>query len=392
MNWYYRHYHRVLIDDLIAFAWSAPMRDLAAKVDLSDVGLRKLLKGYGVPTPPQGHWNRVHAGRPVPSPAKAPPRGPGGSERIFIDRRLAGQIAEAPPFPVDGPFASARVPEDLAELRELERKAIGKVAAPRSLTDDHHPGLRDVLQAEENRRRKMAENHWHYDKPKFGEPFYQRQLRLLCGLFRALERRGHSGWVEDSNGQFRARVAIGDTRLSLSLEVRGKHSKEMLSGYYRPSASLPVSTALRLSLGENLRVDLSRCWEDRDDARLEAQLADIAADLIVAGEAMFRQSLVEERERLAEEVRRQAEARRKRLAELESRRLEDLKHSGELLREAENIRAVVANVRAAVLAGAREISPDELSRWEEWALGYADRLDPVMSGQVLTHIRAPEPD
>ena len=154
---------------------------------------------------------------------------------------------------------------------------------------------------------------------------------------------------------------------------------------------------VRLAPGADVPETVARIGEAMRQAGLppvvlvEAQ-ADIAADLIVAGEAMFRQSLVEERERLAEEVRRQAEARRKRLAELESRRLEDLKHSGELLREAENIRAVVANVRAAVLAGAREISPDELSRWEEWALGYADRLDPVMSGQVLTHIRAPEPD
>lgn len=30
----------VLADDLIAFAWSAPMRDLAARLNLSDVGLK----------------------------------------------------------------------------------------------------------------------------------------------------------------------------------------------------------------------------------------------------------------------------------------------------------------------------------------------------------------
>jgi len=57
--WYHRNDIMVLPDDLIAFAWSAPMRDLAAKAGLSDVGLKKLLKGFGVVTPPQGHWNRV---------------------------------------------------------------------------------------------------------------------------------------------------------------------------------------------------------------------------------------------------------------------------------------------------------------------------------------------
>jgi len=52
-------------DALQQFAWSAPMRDLAAKVGISDVGLKKILKAHGIVTPPSGHWNRVHAGRPV---------------------------------------------------------------------------------------------------------------------------------------------------------------------------------------------------------------------------------------------------------------------------------------------------------------------------------------
>jgi len=42
--WCHRNDFMVSPDDLIAFAWSAPMRELAAKVGLSDVGLRKLLK------------------------------------------------------------------------------------------------------------------------------------------------------------------------------------------------------------------------------------------------------------------------------------------------------------------------------------------------------------
>lgn len=69
--------HRVALADLIAFAWSAPMRELAARMNLSDVGLKKLLRSYGVSGPPQGHWNRVHAGWPVPKPPTAPIRGPG---------------------------------------------------------------------------------------------------------------------------------------------------------------------------------------------------------------------------------------------------------------------------------------------------------------------------
>ncbi len=77
------------------------------------------------------------------------------------------------------------------------------------------------------------------------------------------------------------------------------------------------------------------------------------------------------------------------MAELEAQRLKDLKTSGTLLAQAEEIRALVAKVKAAVLTGAANISPTGLSSWERWALDYADGLDPVLSGQVLSHIHKP---
>jgi hypothetical protein len=57
------HDIQVFPDDLQFFAWSAPMRELAVKVDMSDIGLKKMLASYGVVTPSQGFWNKVHAGR-----------------------------------------------------------------------------------------------------------------------------------------------------------------------------------------------------------------------------------------------------------------------------------------------------------------------------------------
>jgi len=69
MNWFNRDDINVSRDFLVAFAWSAPMRDLAAKVGLSDVGLKKLLRAHGIITPPQGYWNKIKAGKPVPGQA-----------------------------------------------------------------------------------------------------------------------------------------------------------------------------------------------------------------------------------------------------------------------------------------------------------------------------------
>ena len=48
--------------------WSKPMRDAAAEIAISDVGLKKVCVRHRVPVPPQGYWNKVHAGQ---TPAKA---------------------------------------------------------------------------------------------------------------------------------------------------------------------------------------------------------------------------------------------------------------------------------------------------------------------------------
>jgi len=45
---------QVLPEDLIKFAWSEPVRDLAAKIGMSDVDLRKLFVSVGIVARPKG--------------------------------------------------------------------------------------------------------------------------------------------------------------------------------------------------------------------------------------------------------------------------------------------------------------------------------------------------
>lgn len=72
-----------------------------------------------------------------------------------------------------------------------------------------------------------------------------------------------------------------------------------------------------------------------------ARVAAIAVDIIVAGEAAFRQSLIETVEWEEQKRKWKEERRRERMAQLETERLEDLKTSGKLLAQAEKIRALV---------------------------------------------------
>lgn len=389
--WYGQNNLYVSPDALQQFAWSAPMRDLAAKVGISDVGLRKLMKAHGVMTPPQGHWNRVHAGRPVKDCPATPPRSPGQTGRISVDGRFRGLIEEAKRFPISGPFASASIPEDLEELRSRELKALGRVAASKDLQKPR-VGLVKLLKREEQRREKAAASRWYWDGPVFETPLGQRKLKLLNGLFLGLESRGHSGSASERQGELSSSCKIGDMFLGLTFTITGKHRTEMNSGYQRPARDLPSSTPLCLSIDRKFRTPVTANWHDDSEGKLETKLAQIAADLIVAGEAAFRQSLIEAVEHEEQLTKWEDERRQQRLAELHEKRLNNLKTSGELLAQATEIRNLIARVKTAAVSGNVEISSDELNEWEQWATSYADRIDPVLSGQILSHILAPTAD
>lgn len=398
----HRHYGwhgiHVLPDDLIAFAWSAPMRDLAVKIGLSDVGLRKLLVSYGMTIPPQGHWNRVRAGRTVPAPPKSPPRRAGESGRIRVDPRFAPFVAKARPMSSSGPFATRAVPEGLKELRAQELKAIGRVTVPRTL-DSPHPGLRGIIETEKRRRQKSIDQSWHWDSPRFDNPLDQRKLRLFNGIFLALAKRGHGGDASEREHEIHSRAIIGNTYLGLTIDIAGKHRTVTARGQRRPEPDLPANTPLILRIRPGFDNEIGEAWQDDEDGKLEAKVAEIASALIVAGEAKFRQELRKDEERAERErIEREAKAERERveqeqrriakLHQLNQQRITDLQRSGELLRLSRDIRALVVQVRGA-MAGRSDLDEATVEAWERWALEEADKLDPVLSGQILTHLRPP---
>lgn len=154
----------------------------------------------------------------------------------------------------------------------------------------------------------------------------------------------------------------------------------------RPALDLPASTPLAFTVDPDFDGKGGTKWEDGASGTLETKVAAIAAGIIVAGEARFRRGLRETEER-AEELRRWEEKRRQ--EELEARsqqRLKQLRESGELLRQAENLRALIIRVRDAVIAGSVDVDDTTLKSWEEWASAEADRLDPIWSGQIMTHL------
>lgn len=374
--------HRVTRSTLINLAWSSPMRDLAKQFDLSDTGMKKVLTSHGIVCPPQGHWNRVRAGRTVAKPPKAPPRRPGERGYVLLDSRFKS-LPRASPLPVEGPFASAVVPEDLHELRALELAAIGKPASAQKPTR-YHPEIAALIKRDEIIAAKPVDMWGHKAPPPYASPFERRRLRILNAVYLTLNKRGHDGKVERYNVHLSFRVLIGDTSVTLELEEKGSRPQsqyEPLRIDEKRSANVPLMLTLR-----SMDKSVIEQWVDDGAGKLETKIASIAAGLIAGGERLFREGLRkdverEEQMRLAR-ITRDEEARQK----AEAARLAALIRSGKLLSKAERLRQIVRCVDSAIVAGGIEVTTPALEQWRAWAMGQADKLDPIKSGQIFEHL------
>lgn len=366
------------------------MRELAKKVNRSDVGLRKLLQGYGVPIPAQGHWNRVHAGKPVPSPPKARTRQPGERPYWVIDADFEPYVEPAPNLHPDGPFAAPGVPDDLDELHALEFRAIGRVTLPRDLSSPY-AGLRELLTKEERRRAKKAASPYSWtESAHFEGAMNTRRLRLLNALMLALSKRGHGGRVSETHdNRMEVQFRVGGTSLHANLEPSNSRPH---NHSWRQDITLPGTTPLTLNLEPRHDGTAAATWSDTKDAKLEARLTDVAASIIVEGERAFRRGIREAIERHEAHLRWLEQERQKRIAAAQAKRVEELRRSGEMLRQAEDIRALVARVRTAMASGTELVPADKLSAWEAWAASYADSLDPIKTGQIMAHLDPQEFD
>ncbi len=57
--------HQFTRRQLYAMVWSDPVKVVAARLGVSDVGLAKACHAYAIPIPPRGYWARLRAGRAV---------------------------------------------------------------------------------------------------------------------------------------------------------------------------------------------------------------------------------------------------------------------------------------------------------------------------------------
>jgi hypothetical protein len=74
---------RLKRDELYKQVWATPMRTLAKRYGISDVGLNKICRKLNVPVPGLGYWAKIQAGQEVPQPKLPPLKAGQPSEHVI---------------------------------------------------------------------------------------------------------------------------------------------------------------------------------------------------------------------------------------------------------------------------------------------------------------------
>ena len=357
---------------LYARIWAEPVATVARDLGISDVGLRKICVAAQIPLPARGYWARSRAGQGV-KPTPLPPRGPGMPDRVPVgEARRYGWIREDPEAELVAPPPDAPVFDEPVEaVRDRVAAQVGPVRYVRDLKAPH-PRIAALLADDETRRLKPRGAPWRLmaQEPLFASAFEQRRLKVLNSLYLALQRWGAEPRLAGETAR-EPGVVVGGQYVRFSLDH--PDAKPDRSGLWPTREGW--ADVLRLCLG-------AQSWSDTEAHGLDAFLSEIVVALIVAGEAAHRdaereahqqalrhrQGLVAQRERQRVEAERQA---REAAIAAEQARREGLLAQAAALRQADEIRTLVARVRA------RRPDDAAAAAWGDWALGVAERLDPT---------------
>ena len=278
--------HKFSREELYDLVWFEPVKTLARRFELSDVGLAKACKKANIPRPPRGYWAKLTAGKKV-ARAALPARGPGMSDEIevgggrysYYRNCSEEEILNGNPLPPG-------FEDDIEDVTKRVKAMIPRVTVPR-FPDRAHRQIRRLLDADEQRRQKQLASRFPsiWGGPLFVDAFEMRRLRVLNAVMTALEKAGTKPALQGRDARD-LNVRVNDTLVHYTLDATTQKPDPYRRSNIETRGS---STKLRcaiLSSGPSSGVHLS--WEEKDKTKLESYLTDIVVELIIAGERQYR--------------------------------------------------------------------------------------------------------
>jgi len=337
--------------ELYDLVWKKPAMQIAKEYGLSDRGIGKLCERHGIPTPPRGYWAQIASGQKIKKPPLLSPDKDGEGEKI-LEQRIKTALSNSE---VDQEEVLSK---EIKEIIEFENNPKNKIKVPSKLTEYHK-----VIKKDQYNRQK-----WD-NKPLSGKD--KRRSRILTALLYALESRGYYIFYLDNiyrlkvqNSMESVDIGIHDYVNRYKRDLTDEELAKNPGG--RKWTYVDEKTNLFVLCIYNAYGRLVKNVIETDENKLENQLNKVVIEIT-------KEILDQRSYRLARE-----EAEHKRYLEQEKIRKEKEKREN-LIKEADNwikannIRAYVQDV----IANRSKKSSEEINKWSEWALQYANELDPT---------------
>lgn len=363
--------------ELHALVWEKPLRTAAKELGVSDVGLSKICRRHGVPTPPQGHWTRVQMGKAV-TKGKLPPAVPGQRDEI--------EIVGAAPDVLSETAENAPCPPDERPRRDalLQREAQAEFnIVVRDNAATLHPMAQSVKKALKSAR---VDDYGCVRCELPSMPTVRvtpdavpRAVALVDALARAADVRRFT-WKSGRGGRWDNVVSLVIEEIEFPVEIYETVERRVRDLTAEEKAKQARGQLYRRRqyeyVGKNRfsirRSEWNQYLKDTKAQRVEDRLNELFTILVCRA---FETREEQRRRAIAEELMAQREARLaeiRRLQGVEKKALEGLHHHVANRRKAEDIRALIAAV-----AGAPAPGIENRRQWLTWAGAYADSIDPL---------------
>lgn len=358
--------------------WAQPMIAVAKTYGISNVGLAKICTRLRVPVPGRGYWQRLRNGKPVRKLALPRPRA-GEPEEHLLARR-------------ETPILEPGTTSEFADLAAREKEPANRIVVPDEIREHHSL----VVKAEKSLRH-AGTDQLNLLKPRaagrlairVSRSSLDRALKIMDALVQALEARalrvsvgsgtdgGTSAHVLGEEVSFWLEEIVNPVERPLTPR-EGKDKEQHSWRYPRPLYNQVPSGRLALRIGSAPYTGIRRTVADSTGRRLEQNLNKFVEVLVLGAERQQSERIKRERQerewkeqerhRIEEQERQWKERQR---VERLTKQVEDWNRSRLIREYVKDMRTVTQNPGTWNFAGI------PLLEWMEWALNYADRLDPI---------------
>ena len=362
--------------------WSEPLRSLAKRYGLSDVGLAKTCRRFGIPLPGRGYWAKKTAGHDVKrlSLPAWPQHGPAGRPTINLEPHRSkptitpGPVIDQTAFEADS-ANQVMVSQSLRSPHPLVRSAAVRLRASTIRNGEYLYGGREP-----------------YLDIQVTQDTLSRALRIMDALLKACERRGWKTSLGSGDDRKTYALVLGQ-RVPFGIrerlrKVRNEPGSPRRSGMdlylsYSPEFVAVPSGQLSLVVRESWGHSIRKRWDESEQCPLEGRLNEFLVGLVshaAEQQELERQRAEHERKRKEDEAQRLAVQRRREEVAARIRRLEQQAVDWSKSRQLTEYLVALTNEASEQPGGI--VQGSSFAEWLGWAMNHAARLNPIP--QVLS--------